>query len=115
MLQRQDTALHAALRLTGDLSQEHQVFSLRPTYQSPTLWAASLSCFRGLGGGGLVPAAPNAAVTCSGNLALLPGAIEEHLVRLRDQINAQYITERLLPERDPVCAHSYSCYPLHGQ
>lgn len=115
MLQRQETALHAALHLTRDLSQEHQVFSLRSKFQSPTLWAATLSCFRGLGGGGLVPVAPNAAVSCSGNLALLPGAIEEHLVRLRDQINAQYITERLLPDRDSVCAHSYSWCPLLDQ
>lgn len=108
MLKRQETALHAALRLTGDLSQEHQVFSLRPTYQSPTLWAAALCCFRSLGGGGLASAEPNAVFSCSGNVALLPGAIEEHLVRLRDQINAQYITERLLPDRDPVCALCYS-------
>ena len=96
-----------ALRLTRHLPQEHQVFSLRPAYQSPTLWAASLRCFRGLGGADTVSATPSGAVSCSGNVSLLPGAIEEHLVRLRDEINAQYIAERLLPDRDPVSTHDW--------
>ena len=108
MLRRQETALHTALRLTGDLPQDHEVFLLRPTHQSPTSWAAALRCFRGLGGGGLLSAGHSSAASCSGNVALLLGAIEEHLVKLRDEINAQYIMERLLPGRDPVCAHAWT-------
>lgn len=102
-LRRQESTLYTALRLTRDLPQEHRIFSLRPAHRSPTSWAAALRCFHALGKTGSVLAAPGAAISCPGNLALLPGAIEERLVRLRDEINVQYITERLLPDRDPVC------------
>lgn len=113
-LRRQETTLHAALRSTGLLPQDHKAFSLRPAYNSPTAWASSLRCLRRLGGGTGESAAAAAAaasagasasaadLVCSGNLSLLPGAIEEQLVRLRDEMNAQYIAERLLPGRDPV-------------
>ena len=96
-LRRRETPLHHALRTTRGLPMSASEFSLRPAYHSPTEWEASLACLMalggsfGAGGSGDAPAGP----------ALLPWVLEGQLVRLRDQINAQYIAERLLPGRDP--------------